>query len=198
MQMQALAKPATPLIFLLAFAVLTLSACSTQPGVTNQNKTAQQGQGAHKEIERGAATSKVIPAATEYKSWTKLNDKPILSKGHGGKWVVAFANKIADDAIKAGKVSAFPAGSIFVKEAYKDNGGKPGELSDLTVMEKRAGFDPANNDWYWAMTDPRGNVMTNPEMKMPVEGKVQMCSACHVQAKAADFVFTVEKLKGRK
>ncbi|HXG91418.1 MAG TPA: cytochrome P460 family protein [Blastocatellia bacterium] len=179
----------------LALAALAFSVSCQQQTSNTQNASAQQ---VHKEAEQGTSTPKTISAATEYKSWAKLNDKPILSKGHGGKWVVAFANKAADDAIKSGKTSSFPAGSIFVKEAYKDDGGKPGELSDLTVMEKRAGFDPANNDWYWAMTDPKGNVMTNPEMKMPVEGKVQMCSACHIQAKATDFVFTAEKLKGKK
>lgn len=76
-----------------------------------------------------------------------------------------------------------PAGSIIVKE----NMGTSTLVTEakLTVMWKVAGFDTANNDWFWANLTPEGDVV--------VEGKVSSCTACHGGARANDFVF-VQKL----
>jgi len=73
-----------------------------------------------------------------------------------------------------------PDGSIIVKE----NVGTDPSVTEakLTVMWKVAGFDSANNDWFWANITAGGQVMA--------EGKVQTCAACHGGARSNDFVFS--------
>jgi len=72
-----------------------------------------------------------------------------------------------------------PDGSIIVKE----NIGTDPSVTEakLTVMWKVAGFDPNNNDWFWANMSPTGQIQA--------EGKVQTCITCHGGAMANDFVF---------
>ncbi len=73
-------------------------------------------------------------------------------------------------------------GSIIVKE----NVGTSPDVTEavLTVMWKVEGFDPGNNDWFWANMTPEGEIVA--------EGKVQGCTACHGGARANDFVFVHE------
>jgi hypothetical protein len=73
-----------------------------------------------------------------------------------------------------------PDGSIIVKE----NVGTSSQVTEaaLTVMWKVAGFDPVNNDWFWANMSSDGQIMA--------EGKVQSCTLCHGGgARNNDFVF---------
>jgi hypothetical protein len=74
---------------------------------------------------------------------------------------------------------ALPDGSIIVKE----NVGTSPDVTEtaLTVMWKVQGFDPENNDWFWANMSLEGQIMA--------EGRVQSCAACHGGARGNDFVF---------
>ncbi len=74
---------------------------------------------------------------------------------------------------------ALPDGSIIVKE----NVGTSPDVTEaaLTVMWKVQGFDPANNDWFWANMTPEGQIVA--------EGKVQACAACPGGARENDYVF---------
>lgn len=75
-----------------------------------------------------------------------------------------------------------PDGSIIVKE----NVGASPQVTEaaLTIMWKVAGFDPANNDWFWANMTLDGDVVA--------AGKVQSCMACHGGVRDNDFVFVHE------
>lgn len=126
-------------------------------------------------------TGKVYPYTAHYRSWAKLTE-PILSMGHGGKYVVTYGNDLADANLNRGK---FKDGARFVKEGYEDAGGHPGALTTLYIMEKRG------KDWYYAMIDMRGNIQMEGMSK-----QVQMCSSCHVGAKKADQVFTALQRRG--
>lgn len=130
------------------------------------------------------ATGKVYQDATTYRSWAKLTE-PALSVGHGGKYVVTYANSSAETTIKSGRFP-FKSGAKLIKEGYEDAGGKPGELTTLYVMEKRG------RDWYYAMTDLQGNIQMEGMSK-----QAQMCSSCHAGAKKTDYVFTAAQLKGQ-
>ncbi len=72
----------------------------------------------------------------------------------------------------------------------------PGEYLDaVTVMIQRgAGYDPDNNNWYWVKYNPDGNVATNPkDMKLAgrvAKGADQGCIACHAAAEGGDYLFT--------
>ena len=115
------------------------------------------------------ATGKVYQDAANYRNWAKLHE-PNLSVGHGGKYVVTYANASADAAIKSGRFP-FKNGAKFIKEGYEDAGGPPGELTTLYVMEKRS------KDWYYAMTDVKGNIQMEGMSK-----QAQMCHSCHAGA----------------
>jgi hypothetical protein len=67
-------------------------------------------------------------------------------------------------------------------------------LMAVTVMVQReAGYDPDNNDWYWVKYDGMGAVGKN-DMDMFLAGRVAKgmpmgCIACHVNAKDGDYLF---------
>ena len=70
-----------------------------------------------------------------------------------------------------------------------------GNIRATTVMFRReAGYDPDNDDWFWAMFMPDGTVGQN-EMGMSLAGQVAKgmdvgCIACHTNAEGDDYVFT--------
>ena len=68
----------------------------------------------------------------------------------------------------------------------------------VTVMYQRAGFDPDNQNWFWAVFTPRGDVVVNPlglNMAGRIVGGGAMpdapfnCIACHTGAPGDDMVF---------
>lgn len=67
-------------------------------------------------------------------------------------------------------------------------------LAAVTVMVQReAGYDPDNNDWFWAKYKADGAVDKNPK-GMALAGRVAKgmdtgCIACHKGAKDNDYVF---------
>lgn len=116
-------------------------------------------------------------------TWHYVPGKPMgFYKGtepHGAT-LRTFVNNIAFDAIQA-KNGVYPVGSVIAK----DNHMPDNKLAAITVMVKmEPGYDPANGDWWWAKYDPNGK-FADTEV-----GKVQMCSACHAQAKGQDYVFS--------
>ncbi len=72
-----------------------------------------------------------------------------------------------------------PDDSIIVK---KNIGGEGDKVDALTVMWKVVGFNPDNNDWFWANLSLDGQVNA--------AGKVEGCINCHSGARGNDFVFT--------
>jgi hypothetical protein len=111
-----------------------------------------------------------LPAYTDgYARWTKLNKKPITAPGaHTGTKNV-YTSK------PRGKSGKFPNGTVIVKSiAAPGVKGPPGEVA---VMRKVAG------SWRWIEYTRSGSSYT-------VLAQGQLCSACHMQAKARDWVFT--------
>jgi len=98
-----------------------------------------------------------------------------------GAWLSTFVNDSARKALERGDMK-MPAGAIIVKENYT-----PAKMLDaVTVMYKSAGFDAANNDWYWLKRGADG--------KVQAEGKVAGCIGCHQPAKR-DYVLTPVAMK---
>ncbi len=68
-------------------------------------------------------------------------------------------------------------------------------LASVTVMVQReAGYDPANNDWFWVKYGPDGAIDQNPA-GMALAGRVAKgtdtgCIACHAGAGGDDYIFT--------
>ena len=67
-------------------------------------------------------------------------------------------------------------------------------LKAVTVMFKREyGYDPENQNWFWAKFKPNGSLHSNPK-KMLLAGRVAKgmpkgCIACHKAAPGGDYLF---------
>ena len=118
-----------------------------------------------------------------YQEWTQFPDHQgtFSSVLPHGPMSQVFINGEVESAL-ANFDGTLPDGSIIVKE----NVGTSPDVTEaaLTVMWKIQGFDPANNDWFWANMTPEGEIVA--------EGKVQGCTACHGGSRANDFVFVHE------
>jgi len=97
-------------------------------------------------------------------------------------------------------------GDLVVKNNYGPEGVSADEvladpaahLGAVTVMFRRAeGYDPENQDWFWAKFLPDGSLDQNP-MGMALAGRVakgmdEGCIACHSGA-GDDLLFTTDHL----
>jgi Cytochrome P460 len=113
-----------------------------------------------------------LPAYTKgYQSWPKLNRKPIKggSPAHSGvKNVYASKNRVR---------SKFPNGTVVVKSIAKP-GDRPSTPTQVAVMRKLKG------KWRYVEYELAGSRYS--ALALPQT----LCSGCHMQAKATDYVFT--------
>jgi len=101
------------------------------------------------------------------------------------------------------------SGVVLVKKNYygkdiddEDVLADPGKyLKSITVMFKRPGYDPDNQDWFWVKYAPDGSLKTNPKgMKLAgrvAKGKSKGCIACHQSAPGNDYVYSHDHLAGK-
>jgi hypothetical protein len=69
---------------------------------------------------------------------------------------------------------------------------RPKFLKAVTVMVKKEGFDPKNNDWYWVKYKADGSLHETPKGDKIV-GKFPGCIGCHQSASGGDLVFVHNK-----
>jgi len=124
-----------------------------------------------------------------WRNWTPVTVKPVVSEGHSNNWVGVFVNKIA----KAKYLSAgspYPVCAKIVKPIYLDETGT--KVLKLTVMLKMPpGYDPENGDWWYASYDKTGEFSWQ-------QGKLSGCIPCHKQATDTDYLFSREVRKAAK
>jgi hypothetical protein len=115
-------------------------------------------------------TKNGLPAYTDgYASWTKLNRKPVTKPGaHNG-----VKNVYASRARAANK--RFPNGTVIVKSIAEP--GAKGLAKQVAVMRKVRGT------WQWVEYELSGS-------RYGVLARGSLCSSCHMQARANDWVFT--------
>lgn len=94
-----------------------------------------------------------------------------------GALLTTYANEAAHAAV-TNKSGSMPAGAIIVKENFMPDS----SLAAITVMYKVDGYDPGNQNWFWAKLGPDGAA--------EVAGRGQGCIACHGAQRANDFIFT--------
>lgn len=119
-----------------------------------------------------------------YTSWSMWPGKQKFYKGQEphGALLTTYVNKLAEDALTNG-AAQMPPGAVIVKENY----GSDKKLMATTVMEKVAGYDAENHDWYWAKYGTDG--------KSQMAGRVDMCYSCHKGAAQYDMLWTLQKAK---
>jgi hypothetical protein len=111
-----------------------------------------------------------LPAYTDgYASWTKLNRKPVTKPGaHNGiKNVYASRERAAN--------KRYPNGTVIVKSIAEP--GAKGVAQQVAVMRKVRGI------WQWVEYELTGG-------RYGVLARGALCSSCHMQARANDWVFT--------
>lgn len=117
-----------------------------------------------------APTANGLPAYTDgYATWKRLNRKAITTPGahNGVKHVYASRAR--------GPKGLFPNGTVIVKSIAEP--GAPGRPAQVAVMRKVEGR------WRWVEYQLEG-------ARYGVLARGSLCSSCHMQAKANDWVFT--------
>jgi hypothetical protein len=92
-----------------------------------------------------------LEVGADYRSYTKLTDKPFRSLDHGDRWVDVYVNEVGRAAYDSS--AEIPVGTVVVKVAWIDAGGAPSAVpGPIYVMEKRApGYARERADWYYAI-----------------------------------------------
>ncbi|MCM8535960.1 MAG: cytochrome P460 family protein [Lentisphaeraceae bacterium] len=87
----------------------------------------------------------------------------------------------------------YPTGTIFLKEHFFSNKGKPNIPMSTTLMIKReAGFDPENGDWEYMQYTKEGIETMRGKADNPVI-KIN-CSDCHKNMAERDYVFATHSI----
>lgn len=121
-------------------------------------------------VATAGSTANGLPRYTNgYTAWKKLNRRPLTAPGaHTG-----VKNVYASRPRGAGK--RFPNGTVIVKSIAQP--GAKGLPAQVAVMRKVAG------KWRWVEYQ-----LSGPSYGVLAQGS--LCSSCHMQAKANDWVFT--------
>lgn len=110
-----------------------------------------------------------------YRDLSVLNAELEPSNIHGSQ-VKTFMDA---EALKSYQEQRFPYadGSVSLKESYNGSG----EIQRLYMMQKIEGYDSNNNDWFYAVMSPEGEVRER--------GKVGYCISCHARVRDRDFLY---------
>ncbi|MCH8224139.1 MAG: cytochrome P460 family protein, partial [Chloroflexi bacterium] len=112
---------------------------------------------------------------SEWELWPGTTERFEGAEPHGALHTV-YANPTTLDALR-GTSNLLPNGSIVVKDNFTSE-----SVYDVsTIMYKIDGFDPENNDWFWAMVGADGDVRR--------EGKIEGCNACHGSQANNDYIW---------
>lgn len=154
---------------------------ATEPATTTEPTTTETVAPPPTETGREAAKAPPgIPAyAAGYRGWVKLNEAPIPpreSDPHNGTKNV-YASR------RPGANGLFPNGTVVVKEAKR-----PGAdfIGLIATMRKKAGADPAHNDWVFVEFTREA-----PNERFSEIASGAVCWSCHVGAETTDYVFTL-------
>jgi hypothetical protein len=111
--------------------------------------------------------------------WTLIPGKGPLTPGQDphGALISVYLNQGANQALQE-PPGELPEGAVVLKENYMEDE----MLASLTVMEKRADFDPDNNNWFWVKYGADGAVQA--------AGKPAGCISCHGAVRSNDYVFS--------
>ena len=112
-------------------------------------------------------------------TWATAPGKGELYPGqppHGARLTV-YLNEAAMTALEE-QAGALPPGAVIVLENHDTDA----HLQSISVMEKRDGFAPAFNNWYYAGYDETGAVQN--------AGQVESCMQCHAAVRSNDYLFT--------
>ena len=151
----------------------------------------------------------------------KMEKSTMMEPAFGGEKAVAFSKDLWGK-LETGKLNSTPATlyvggpphgavrevvegkidgkRVIVKRNYGGKGvsidsvekDRAKYLKAVTVMIKKDGYDPANNDWFWVKYKADGSLDKTPKGDK-LAGKVPGCIGCHQSASGGDLVFIHNK-----
>ena len=161
---------------------------------------------------KGIPKIEEIKEISGYKSWTKVNPKPLRlptpldalcrmpmgrdlietsGNPHRQKYFIVYVNDIGRNAMMNEKTPKFPKGSVIVKEKSLSEDGKSPELLTVMIKQKK-GFNLTTGDWEYMVINGAGT-------KVEGRGNLENCQTCHILNKQTDYIFRSylpEKEKG--
>ena len=127
----------------------------------------------------GRTLIELITVTQDYRQWPMFPGKAALYQGQHphGAYLTTYVSPPVLAALqnKSGKL---PDGAIIVKENYSPEK----ELAAVTVMYRRAGYNPEEGDWFW--------LKYSPDQTILAEGRIDGCINCHRAVQNNDWVFT--------
>jgi len=111
-----------------------------------------------------------------YRGWTRapgFEQRRSSNAAHGDA-VDIYVNKIVTDTLAGGPLSAWPKGSLIVKDGFDD-----GDFELVAAMEKR------DDGWFWAEWDNEGDAMYS--------GRPSTCTDCHASGSDSVRAFALPK-----
>lgn len=163
-----------PALFLAALlGTVAVGACAGEPTTPSQQPTQAPASPAPTGEAVGAATvsdQEALATLQNYEaSFEKVTTANITSPAHGE--VEIWVDKAHAGQFKTVGAEA-PEGMTVVKRVVSSQ--------RTYLMKKVAGYDPANNDWYYALTAD-GKTLSS-------KGKPSLCVNCHAGYKATDYL----------
>jgi hypothetical protein len=111
----------------------------------------------------------------------KRPEKEGSHAGESKEFNVVYFNETASAALKGGRPTKFPVGSVIVSEKLSKPDDPPPQR--IAVMVKRAaGFNPKSGDWEFL-------VVNGALDRIRERQKKGRCSECHASQRENDFVF---------
>ncbi|WMW22111.1 cytochrome P460 family protein [Methanolobus mangrovi] len=171
------------IILLMVICIVGISGCTdsaTEGDVVSQDAEETANGGVDMQVSQPDASS-LFSAFTEndaYKGWSIWPGKEAMMEGNGvhGDYVSIY---VSDNALSSAEIggATMPYETMVVKEGF--NADK--ELTGIYLMYKSEGFNPENNDWFWAAYSSEGDVKT--------EGRASGCIGCHEGKEDVDYIF---------
>ncbi len=135
---------------------------------------------------------KAWSAIDGYDEW-KLNTAVYPGQSPHGKFLRMFYNVVTIEGEPYHVIVKDNYGGEAATETTVTNNPEA-YLAAVTIMlQREPGYDPENNDWFWAKYLKNGDLDMTNGMKMAgrvAKGSNQGCIACHANAGGGDYVFT--------
>jgi hypothetical protein len=127
----------------------------------------------------GKAVLDHITRQNDYHHWSMFPGKIAMYPGQHphGAFLTTYVSDTTLEALE-NRTGQLPDGAIVVKENYSPEK----ELAAVTVMYRKAGYNPESGDWFWLKYDPSGEILA--------EGRVEGCINCHKAVEDNDWIYT--------
>jgi hypothetical protein len=104
--------------------------------------------------------------------------QPADSGSVHGKVRIWYSNNVMD--LPTSGPFVVPEGTVAIKDEFDASNAV---IVKVVMVKKPAGYDPANQDWYYEARNPDHSIASDP-----VPGKASLCIGCHQNAKATDYL----------